>query len=43
MQGWSHLGWSSDWRTNYMLYRDRKSLITNLASIAGYVVVSVPF
>jgi adsorption protein B len=41
MQGWSHLGWSSDWRTNYMLYRDRKSLITNLASIAGYVVVSV--
>jgi len=41
MQGWSHLGWSSDWRTNYMLYRDRKSLITNLASVAGYVVVCV--
>ena len=41
MQGWSHLGWSSDWRTNYMLYRDRKSLITNLASVAGYVVVSI--
>jgi len=41
MQGWSHLGWSSDWRTNYMLYRDRKSLITNLASVAGYVVVFV--
>jgi bacteriophage N4 adsorption protein B len=41
MQGWSHLGWSSDWRTNYMLYRDRKSLITNLVSVAGYVVVSV--
>jgi adsorption protein B len=41
MQGWSHLGWSSDWRTNYMLYRDRKSLITNLATIAGYLVVSV--
>jgi len=41
MQGWSHLGWSSDWRTNYMLYRDRKSLITNLMSVAGYLVVSV--
>lgn len=41
MQGWSHLGWSSDWRTNYMLYRDRKSLITNLATIAGYLVVAV--
>jgi adsorption protein B len=41
MQGWSHLGWSSDWRTNYMLYRDRKSLITNLATVAGYLVVSV--
>ena len=41
MQGWAHLGWSSDWRTNYMLYRDRKSLITNLASVAGYVVVAV--
>ncbi len=39
MQGWSHLGWSSDWRTNYMLYRDRKSLITNLATVAGYLVV----
>ena len=41
MQGWSHLGWSSDWRTNYMLYRDRKSLITNLATVAGYLVVGV--
>ena len=41
MQGWSQLGWSSDWRTNYMLYRDRKSLVTNLASVAGYLVVSV--
>src|SRR5258708_36614802 len=41
MQGWSHLGWSSDWRTNYMLYRDRKSLITNLATVVGYPVVCV--
>ena len=41
MQGWSHLGWSSDWRTNYMLYRDRKPLITNLATVGGYGVVSV--
>jgi adsorption protein B len=39
MQGWAHLGWSSDWRTNYMLYRDRKSLITNLATVGGYIIV----
>ena len=41
MQGWSQLGWSSDWRTNYMLYRDRKSLVTNLATVAAYAVVFV--
>jgi bacteriophage N4 adsorption protein B len=39
MQGWAHIGWSSDWRTNYMLYRDRKSLVTNLATVGGYVIV----
>jgi adsorption protein B len=41
LQGWAHLGWSGDWRTRYMLYRDRKALVTNLATILGYVIVSI--
>jgi bacteriophage N4 adsorption protein B len=41
MQGWAHLGWSRDLSANYLLYRDRKVLVTNLAAILGYLVVLV--
>jgi adsorption protein B len=40
-QGWAHLRWAGDWRTKYMLYRDRKALVTNLATVLGYVIVAI--
>jgi adsorption protein B len=41
LQGWAHLGWMSGWSTRYMLWRDRKALVTNLVNLIGYVVVVV--
>jgi adsorption protein B len=41
LQGWSHLGWSGSPATKYMLFRDRKGLVTNFATVLGYLVVSV--
>jgi adsorption protein B len=39
MQGWEHIGWTGDFWTRYMLFRDRKSLVTNFVNVLGYVVV----
>ncbi len=39
LQGWARLGWVGGGWTRYMLFRDRKALVTNLANVAGYVVV----
>jgi adsorption protein B len=39
LQGWASLGWSGSLATRYMLARDRKALITNLANVLGYVIV----
>jgi bacteriophage N4 adsorption protein B len=41
LQGWEHLGWRGDLRTKYMLFRDRKALVTNLVTLLGYLVVAV--
>lgn len=41
MQGWAHLGWMGGFWTRYMMYRDRKSLLTNLANMLGYLLVVV--
>jgi bacteriophage N4 adsorption protein B len=41
LQGWANLGWAGDWRTKYMLYRDRKVLVTNLINVLGYMVAAV--
>ncbi|OGW97364.1 MAG: hypothetical protein A2Z81_09020 [Omnitrophica WOR_2 bacterium GWA2_45_18] len=38
-QGWAQLGWKGDLATKYMLFRDRKALVTNFINILGYVVV----
>ncbi len=40
-QGWATLGWRGGLARKYMLYRDRKALITNIANMLGYVVVAV--
>jgi len=39
LQGWANLGWQGGLRTKYMLYRDRKTLLTSLANMLGYFVV----
>ncbi len=39
LQGWEHLGWMGNFWTRYMLFRDRKSIITNLFNILGYLLV----
>jgi adsorption protein B len=41
LQGWANLGWLGGFWTRYMLYRDRKALVTNLVTALGYVVVLV--
>lgn len=40
LQGWANLGWMGGFWTRYMLYRDRKSLLTNLVNLLGYLVVA---
>jgi adsorption protein B len=39
LQGWEQLGWSSSWRENYFLYRDRKSLFSPTIQILSYIVL----
>jgi adsorption protein B len=39
LQGWVNLGWSGGLATRYMMFRDRKSILTNLSSLAGYLLV----
>lgn len=40
-QGWATLGWRGGLGRKYMLFRDRKALVTNVANIVGYFVVVV--
>jgi bacteriophage N4 adsorption protein B len=39
LQGWQDLGWRGTLPQVYMLWRDRKPLVGNLANLAGYVLV----
>lgn len=39
MQGWRSVGWSGIVRQDYMLFRDRKSVVTAIANVLAYVVV----
>ncbi len=39
LQGWQQLGWSDSFKTNYILYRDRKAILTNLANVLAYILV----
>jgi adsorption protein B len=41
-QGWSQ-GWTRSLGDNYFLYRDRKSVLANIAVMLGYVVVAYMF
>lgn len=37
LQGWSYVGWYGSFMNKFMLYRDRKSLITNQINLLGNV------
>lgn len=39
MQGWKSVGWRGRPRQDYMLFRDRKSVVTAIANVLAYVVV----
>lgn len=39
MQGWKQIGWPKGFWPKYMAYRDRKSLVTNIFNMLGYVVL----
>jgi adsorption protein B len=37
MQGWQQIGWKGSLATKYLLFRDRKGIVTNFVSIIAYV------
>lgn len=39
LQGWANLGWRGGWRTKYILFRDRKTLLTSQLNVIGYLLV----
>ena len=39
LQGWKNLGWKGDLLTKYVLFKDRKALLTSQVNMLGYVVV----
>ncbi len=39
LQGWKSLRWRGQFSTKYMLYRDRRALVTNFCNVLAYVVV----
>jgi adsorption protein B len=39
LQGWENLGWKGDLLTKYVLFKDRKTLLTSQVNILGYVVI----
>jgi len=39
LQGWQKIGWTNSFKTNYILFRDRKAIITNFANILAYILV----
>jgi adsorption protein B len=39
IQGWKNLGWQGGFWCRYMLYRDRKALLTNDINALGYLVL----
>jgi adsorption protein B len=39
LQGWENLGWKGDLLTKYVLFKDRKALLTSQVNMLGYVVI----
>jgi adsorption protein B len=40
LQGWRNLGWAGNPLMKYMLFRDRKSLVTSIVNVLGYVALA---
>lgn len=40
LQGWSQVGWAGSLATKYLLFRDRKGLITSFIAILAYVLLA---
>ena len=38
LQGWEQVGWQGNAAVKYLLFRDRKGLITSFVAIAGYLI-----
>lgn len=38
MQGWMHLGWQGSLADRYLLFRDRKGIVTSLLNVLAYLV-----
>ncbi|HEY3453312.1 MAG TPA: glycosyl transferase family protein [Bryobacteraceae bacterium] len=41
IQGWTNLGWKGTFAARYMLFRDRKAIVTNEICLLGYFIVIV--
>lgn len=41
LQGWRSIGWQGNWATRYMLWRDRKALVTHPATMVAYLLVLI--
>ncbi len=39
LQGWEQVGWEGSLATKYLLFRDRKGLVTSFVAIFGYVLM----
>jgi len=39
LQGWEQVGWSGSLATKYLLFRDRKGLVTSFVAMLGYVLM----
>ncbi len=39
LQGWESLGWKGDALTKYVLFKDRKALLTSQVNMLGYLVI----
>jgi len=39
LQGWENLGWRGDLLTKYVLFKDRKALLTSQVNMLGYLVI----
>jgi adsorption protein B len=40
LQGWEQMGWSGSLANRYLLFRDRKSVVTSFVSIIAYVILA---